>query len=73
MLCQPELTNTIHKSEFGNFTFKTVNGTVKVLDNEILGERHMLSDNVGLWQYCRTDHCDIEDSDSQPWLHAEIF
>lgn len=33
----------------------------------------MLSDNVGLWQYCRTDHCDIEDSDSQPWLHVEIF
>ena len=34
--------------------------------------RNMLSDNVDLWKYCQIDQCDIEESDSQPWLHTGV-
>lgn len=35
-------------------------------------DRNMLSDNVDLWKYCQIDQRDIEESDSQPWLHTGV-
>lgn len=34
----------------------------------------MLSDdNVGFWKYCQVEQCEIQDSDSQPWLYTDSF